>query len=644
MKKYRVALLCVLLSAGNCSWADSADYVFTGGTIYTMDEAQPSAEAIAITGNKIVYVGDAAGATELVGSGTREIDMKGRVMLPGFVSAHDHLIASNWTTMGVNLFDARSGDEALEMIKNYAEAHPDEKVIRGVGWSRETFGGELPDAKLLDTVVPDRPAILLDFTIHDAWLNTAALKAGNIDKDSPDALPGVTYWVRDNAGNPTGIAIELQWMGTYIKSGAWDPEKMIPESAEKLFAIAAQHGTTTFLNPGVVTPNIKDTHGGMEDDFRNTMKYLHSLETQGKLPMRSVVLPMFKNNKADPKRFVAFAKAMNEQYNSDMLTVHSVKVHPEGNLVAEVAPTLEPYENNSENRGTFNVPPELTKAIVLEANKVGLDVMIHTDGDRSSRAAIDAIEAAFEAGYKDNRNALHHLIWVHPDDQQRIIDMKIPVNSTPHFSNDWQGSDKQFLELMGESRVNSSLGRYPELARAGVNVSISADVPSTMPHMQGPLFIVQSAVTVKDPLNPQSKPFPPNMKGMSIEQAFRAVTIDAAWQLRMEDKIGSLTVGKYADLVVLDENPLDVAPEEIAEIDVLMTMMDGRITHMVERDRYLTPAELGYVPQPLNDGDKMARATSPDQRMLMAQAAFFHTFVCKHETHAARDHAHLLTH
>ena len=642
MRKYFAALLGFIFLASNGAWANSADYVFTGGKIYTMNDEQPTAEALAVDGNKIIYVGDTAGVKKLVGTNTKQVDLKGRVLLPGFVSAHDHLIASNWTNMGVNLFDARTSDEALQMIKAYAEANPDAKVIRGLGWSRETFGGELPTAELLDTVVPDRPAFLLDFTIHDAWLNTAAMKAGNITKDSPDALPGVTYWVRDNENNPTGVAIELQWMGAYVDSGAWDPEVMIPESAEKLFAIAAQNGTTTFLNPGVVTPNIKDTHGGMEDDFRDTMKYLSSLENQDKLPLRAVVLPMFKNNKADPKKFVAFAKEMNEKYNSDLLTVRSVKVHPEGNLVAEVAPTLEPYSNNDKNRGKFNVPPQLTKAIVLEANKVGLDVMIHTDGDRSSRAAVDAIEAAFKAGYKDNRNALHHLIWAHPDDQQRIIDMKIPVNSTPHFSNDWQGSDQQFLELMGESRVDSSLGRYPELARAGVKVSISADVPSTMPHMQGPLFVVQSAVTLRDPLNPESKAFPPKMKGMSIEEAFRAITIDAAWQLRMEDKIGSLEVGKLADLVILDESPLDVAPEEIAEIDVLMTMMDGRITHMVERDRYLTPAEIGFLPSQ-NEREIVAQAKPFDNRVLMAQAEFFHRLVCG-TNHSMHEHKSPLIH
>ncbi len=205
MSRHISATLGLTLLVTTVAWANSADYVFTGGKIYTMNDEQPTAEALAVDGNKIVYVGDAAGVEKLVGKGTKEIDLKGRVLLPGFVSAHDHLIASNWAAMGVNLFDAKNRDEALRMIKEFAEANPDDKVIRGLGWSRETFGGELPTAAMLDTAVSDRPAILMDFTIHDAWLNTAA----GITKESPDALPGVTYWVRDDEGNPTGTAIEL---------------------------------------------------------------------------------------------------------------------------------------------------------------------------------------------------------------------------------------------------------------------------------------------------------------------------------------------------------------------------------------------------------------------------------------------------
>lgn len=368
-------------------------------------------------------------------------------------------------------------------------------------------------------------------------------------------------------------------MGTYIAAGAWEPEKMMRESTEALFNLAARNGTTAILNPGVVTPNIKDTNGGMETDFKAAMAMLTELDKEGKLLLRVQAAPMFKSAVADPAKFVAFAKEMSKQYNSDRLRVRSVKIHPEGNATARVAPFLEPYAG-TDNKGSFNVAPEVSREITLLANKAGLDVLIHTDGDASSRAAVDAFEAAFKAGYKDNRNALHHAQWVHPDDQKRIIDMKIPVNSTPSFTTGWSGQDKQYTQLLGAERVKTSLGRYPDFARAGSRVSIAADVPSTMPDMQAPLFVVEAAVTMMQPEQEgTSKPFPPGLQGMTVEQAIRAVTIDAAWQLRMDDKIGSLEVGKYADLVVLENNPFDVDPLEIEEIDGLMTMMDGQFTH-----------------------------------------------------------------
>ena len=217
-------------------------------------------------------------------------------------------------------------------------------------------------------------------------------------------------------------------------------------------------------------------------------------------------------------------------------------------------------------------------SIVTKAAEVGLDVMIHTDGDRSSRAAVDAILAAREID-SDNRSALHHAIYVHPDDQQRIIENKIPVNSTPNFTNTFGNGDKDNLRIRGEEQVNAQLGRYPHFARNGVRVSISADVPSTPQSMQAPLFVVQCAVTLKDASNPDARAFPENRTPMTLEEAIRAVTIDAAWQLRMDDKVGSIEVGKLADLVILEENPFDVDLMNLKDIKIIATLMDGRYTY-----------------------------------------------------------------
>lgn len=572
---FSMIVMIIMVSCADKTADEIADSVFTNGKIYTVNEDQPWAEAVAVKGNKIVFVGSTEDAQAYIGEATETTDLAGKTMMPGFVSAHDHLIASAWTSLGVSIYEAKDRDEALEMIKVYAEANPDRKVIQGIGWDTNMLGG-YPTAKDLDTAVPNRPAFILDNTIHDAWLNTAALKAAGITKDTPDTVPGVTFWMRDADGNPTGIAIEIQWFEAYGEV-AWDPENMIKESAESLYTIGSRNGTTTFLCPGIVTPNIKDVHDGMEKDFVVAMDLLKEWEDNGTLKMRTVAAPMYKTAVGDTQKFVDFGAKMKERYNTEKLMVTSLKIHPEGNTVAGTAPHIENYPGTDSN-GSFNVQPEETMAIVTKAAEVGLDVMVHTDGDRSSRAAVDAFLAAREID-PENRSALHHAIYVHPDDQQRIIDNKIPVNSTPNFTNTFGNGDKDNIRIRGEEQVNSSLGRYPHFARNGVKVSISADVPSTPQSMQGPLFVLQCAVTLKNAADSEARAFPENRTPMTLEEAIRAITIDAAWQLRMEDIIGSIEVGKLADLVILEESPYEVDKSKLKDIKVVATIMDGQYTY-----------------------------------------------------------------
>jgi len=577
-------LVTGLLAVGaiSCSTAEQtrepADVVFTNGRVYTVNAQQPWAEAVAVKANKIVYVGDAVGADAFVGDATERIDLAGKTVMPGFVDAHDHLIASGWTSKGVQLFDGKSRDEYIAIVKKYAEENPNLSPIVGIGWSTGNFGGR-PTAKDLDMAVADRPALLLDFTAHDAWLNSKAMEMGNVTRDTPDDQPGVIYWVRDKDGTPTGTGVEGQWMETYVAIGAWHPDEIMTETVDRLFSLAAKNGWTTYLNPGIVTPNMKDTNGRMQEDMKAALAMLHEREQAGTLKLRTFVLPFVKNPKCDTQQLIDFTVSMREMYNSDKLSVRFVKIHPEANWNVELAPMLEPYESGKQ--GLYGIPPEKIKEVMVAAAKANLDCVIHSDSTGTSHAGIDAILAAREVD-PDNRSALHHATWVTPEDQQRVIENRIPVNSTPNFTNDWNGTDKDALRLLGEKRVMANFGRYPEFARAGVPVSLSPDLPSSPPSMQAALFVVQGAVTMENPADPNAKPFPPNVEPMTVEQALRAVTIDAAWQLRMEDKIGSLEVGKYADLVVLDKNPFDVDPMEISGIDVLMTLMDGTFTHRAD--------------------------------------------------------------
>ena len=309
------------------------------------------------------------------------------------------------------------------------------------------------------------------------------------------------------------------------------------------------------------------------------MALLAALDEKGELTMRTFVQPGYKNPDANPQEFAAKAAEFAEQYNGDRLKSFGIKIHPEGNWSSRTSAMLEPYSDSPGNPGKAGVEAPLLKEVVLAANARGLDVFTHVDGSATVRGMIDAIAASREAGNEDERNALHHLFWAHPDDVQRILDMDLPVNVTPNFSTDWTGQDVQARTLLGEERIAAQLSTYPIVAAHGNKMSLSADVSSSPLHLIGPLFNIEVATTLQDPTNPDSKKFPENRDLMTLEQAIEAVTIGPAWQIRMEDKIGSLEVGKYADLVILELNLFDIAPRDIADVIVLATMMDGKFTH-----------------------------------------------------------------
>lgn len=569
--------LAALLMTSTAAVAQTADMVFTNASVLTMDDANPTAEAVAVEGNKIIFVGSSADAQKYVGDGTEVFDLDGDTLLPGFVSGHDHVVASSWTSRGVSLFGVSSIEDAVARIKEYADANPDEELILGYGFNRVEYG-RWPTKADLDDVFPDRPVFILDNTIHDIWMNTAAFKAGGVAEDDPDQVPGVMYWQRDDAGEMTGVGIELQWAPAFQAAGAWNPEEEIPKIQQSIYEEAVKHGMTAVHVPALATPGITNQKLAA-DEMEIAMAHLHELEKNGQLTMRTFVANAFKDPNGNPSEVVGHALDMRKRYDSDLLRIWGLKIHPEGNWSSKTSWMLEPYADGSGETGAAAIEGGLIMAVHMEANKNGLPVGTHVDGSQTTRNTIDAILATRNAGYDVPNNLLHHYFWTTEEDHRRVVDNGIMVNTTPQFSTDWEGQAKNAYDMLGKSRSETQFGRYSQLMAIDHNVSISADLPSSPIDMLAPLFNVEIAMTLQDPTSEESKPFPRSERPASLEGSLKAVTINAAIQQNMGDKIGSLEVGKYADLVVLDQDITKVAPREISEIKVLGTVMDGKFTH-----------------------------------------------------------------
>ncbi len=576
MRKFSCSV-AVLLMTTTASFAQVADLVFTNASVLTMNDDTPTAQAVAVTGNQISYVGDVAGAEALIGDSTEVLDLGGDTLLPGFVSGHDHIVASGWTSRGVSLFGIESLDEALAKIKEYADANPDEELILGYGFNQVAYGG-WPTKEDLDSVVSDRPAFILDFTIHDVWMNSKAFEAGQVSPDEEDQVPGVMFWQRDIEGNQTGIGIEFQWAAAFRNAGAWDPAGEIPDIQKNLYDQAVKTGITAVHVPLMAMPTVTDL-SLVKDDEKLALAHLHELEKNGELSIRTFVATGFKDPTATADDIVAHTLELREQYDSDMLRIWGIKIHPEGNWSSKTAWMLDDYADGSATRGAAAIEGPMITSVYLQANQNGLPVGTHVDGSQTVRNTVEAIMTARGAGYDVPNNLLHHYFWVSDQDHETVIENEIMVNTTPLFHVDWEAQDENALDLLGRAKVEAIFARYSSLMALGHNVSISSDVPSSPIDLIGPLLNVEIAMTLQDPLNPDSKPFPLSRKPASLEESLKAVTIYPAAQQAMEDKIGSIEVGKYADLVVLDQDITAVEPREISNIKVLGTLMDGRFTH-----------------------------------------------------------------
>ena len=544
-----------------------ATVVFRSGKVYTVDPDQPWAEAVAVRGKAIAAVGTNAAVEKLIGPDTRVIELNGRMMLPGFVEAHIHPTLGAFLTGGVDL-QVDSREDALAAIARYAAENPGQSV-RGFGWRADMFPPEGPDKADLDRIVPDRPAYFINIDAHSLWLNSKALEVAGITRDTPDPMPGFSYFARDAKGEPTGFVLEIPAMMAVMQEIEPITVDAMSRCLQAWMPKAAAAGITCVFDAGVVP---------IDGDQVTTLEIYPALEEKGLLPFRVVASYMIKN----PPITDAWRQAveLRQRINTELVQAGVLKIVGDGTAEGYTAVLLEPYADKPE---TIVRPPfsrEEFETLVIEADAAGLDVHVHAFGDATARLALDAFEAAIRTNpQRDRRHSIAHLVYVSDADIPRFG----RLDAVAQFSANWFSADPDtagtLLERLGPERQRR-MCRPRSVLDAGGRISFGTDWPAAgYFSTYKPLDAIQVAVTRQLIGKPDAPVLDPVDERLDLAQAIYANTLGGAYQLRMEDRIGSITAGKLADLVVLEKNLFEVAKRDIAKVRIDMTMMNGRFTH-----------------------------------------------------------------
>ncbi|MGW2520386.1 amidohydrolase [Streptomyces sp. NPDC001617] len=539
----------------------TADLVLTGGPVHTVDPARSRATSVAVRDGRIAAVGHDE-VRDLIGPRTEVVDLAGKLLLPGFQDAHVHPQGAGLELGLCHLADTVDPAEYLRRIRVYADQHPDAEWITGGGWSLEAFPGGAPSAAALDAIVPDRPVFLPNRDHHGAWVNSRALEQAGIDATTPDPADGRIE--RDADGNPTGMLQEgaVNLVGRLVPQPT--PEQQLT-ALLRAQTVLHSHGVTAWQDA------IIGAYANMTDPAPT---YQAALD-RGLLTARVVGALWWDRSRGAEQ--IPELVARREELSRHRFHAGTVKIMQDGIAENHTAAMLDPYLTGcgcaSGNSGISFVEPDDLKKYVTELDALDFQVHFHALGDRAVREALDAVESARTAnGWRDTRHHLAHLQVVHPYDIARFRALGASANLQMLWAAHEPQMDELTLPFLGAER---GARQYPfgDLLRAGATLAAGSDWPVSSPD---PLQAIHVAVNRIAPDAPENTPqFLPEQR-LDLGTAITAYTAGSAHVNHLDDITGSITVGKSADLVVLDRDPFTGPPGDIAATHVLETFVEGR--------------------------------------------------------------------
>jgi predicted amidohydrolase YtcJ len=543
-----------------------ADVIVTNARIYTMDAKHKWAEAIAIRGEQIVAVGDRKTIDTFRGPSTKVIDADQHLVLPGFTDCHIHFMDGSLGLTQVDLNDAKTVEEIQKRVKAYADAHPNEPWIQGMGWTYPTFGASaLPNKKILDDVVADRPVYLVAFDGHSSWANSKALAMAGIDRNTADPSNGKI--VRDEKGEATGALKEAA--GDLV--AAKIPK---PTHAERLAAL--RKGIHEANKVGLVRVH---SAGG---DF-DYLDLFDELRKSGELTLR-FYMSYFLDPPGLTPESTAKIEAARKQYNDNRISGGVVKTMLDGVVEAHTAAMLKPYSDDPTLSGKLFWDPDKYKAAIADLDARGFQIFTHAIGDKAVRLALDAYQNAATVNHtQDARPRIEHIETISAQDIDRFGKLGVIASMQPLHSYPDEDTLDIWARNIGPERAKRAWV-WHSIEDKGGALAFGSDWPVvTLNPWRG----VQTALTRQTDEGKPEYGFVPQQR-LSLDDTLRGYTLGAAFAGRREKTEGSIETGKLADLIVIDRNLFMIEPTEIGKTEVLMTMVGGKVVY--KSPNWKTPA------------------------------------------------------
>lgn len=544
---------------------ESANLVVKNARIYTMDPARPWAEAMAIKAGRLLYLGDMKGSEAYIGAATEVFDLEGLMVMPGIVEAHSHPAWGGLKAIyQCNFPFTATPDEIATAISGCIEAQPEAEWIRGGQWTSDFFlNHDIASPRLwLDKLSGDKAVLLIDDSGHNFWVNSKALELTGINSESEDP-PGGKYEREEGSRQPNGLLVEA----------FTSMNKAMPDWSEDNYYAGAKYAVEKANSYGIT--GFKDASASQPE-----VAGYFRLEQENKLSIHvaTCLYEAIDDNKNVLN--LAYFEDLREKYKSEHILTDFVKIFLDGvptasRTAAMLAPYVAEHEDAADNYGELHLTTEELNRAMIELDAAGFTVKIHAAGDRSIRVSLDAIEQARTMnGRSGLQHELAHAEFIDPEDIPRFAKLNVAADFSPYI---WFRSPivDSVIGAVGERGKRSFPAR--DLLNSGAQIVAGSDWPSAVPDIN-PWTGIEALITRADPLHRYEGQLWPE-QALNLEEALQIFTVAGARALKIDEKTGSLEVGKLADFIVLNHNLFEIDAGQISDTEVEMTWFEGQLVY-----------------------------------------------------------------